>query len=201
MALLVFTMGPVASGKTAEMIIKATQLQNIKGYDKIKIFKPSIDTRFSPRVVKSDTGLQTKITDTISPIDDLLQIDYTDIKYIFIDEIQFFTVKQIEQLREISLRYNIEIMCYGLLKDFKLNVFESSKRLLELCDDFRQISSYCTYCNGEDVKLKNASMSMKIQHIGDSFKPVIEGESICIGGIETYVPVCYECFHKKTGYP
>ncbi|ELA41275.1 uncharacterized protein VICG_01648, partial [Vittaforma corneae ATCC 50505] len=115
---------------------------------------------------------------------------------IFIDEIQFFTVNQIEQLRVISISQNIEVHCYGLLNDFKTNIFEASKRLLELCDDFKQIKTYCMMCYDRPPRL--ASHNLKITKYGDSIKAVVEGESICVGGIDMYHPVCFECYSKNT---
>lgn len=194
--MLKFIVGPVACGKTLELILKAHQLQTIKGKNKIKILKPSIDTRCSQKIIKSAAGLSINVTDLISPIDDIELLDLSEIEAIIVDEIQFFTVKQIEQLRRISVEKSIEIHCYGLMKDFRSKMFDSSKRLLEICDHFIQATGYCSDCIN---KVPNeATMSMKIQRIEGEIHPVLEGESICIGGIETYIPVCYECFYRRT---
>lgn len=197
MASLNFVMGPVASGKTVELILRANQLQTIAGNNAVMIFKPVIDVRFPSKVVRSATGLEIKTTGLISPVDNLLALNLAGVQYIFIDEIQFFTITQIEQLRTISLDLDIEINCYGLLTDFKLGMFDVTKRLLELCDTIRQVETYCMMC--KDCKTVNlASHNLKISKCEDGIKPVVQGESICIGGIETFLPVCFSCYSKNT---
>lgn len=200
MSTLKFLVGPVASGKTIDLIMRANQLQSIEGMEHVLIFKPSIDTRFSSKVVKSASGLQINLTHLISPADNLHDIDLTAVNHIFIDEIQFFTVSQIDQLREISLAKNIDIHCYGLLNDFKLNIFDASKRLLELCDTFEQIKTYCLMCkqSGCNSTPNRASHNLRIVKYENEVKPVVEGESICIGGIDTFLPVCFSCYSKCT---
>lgn len=202
MAELKFVTGTVACGKTLELILTANQLQTINGNERIKVLKPSIDTRFSQKVVRSATGLQTKVTDLISPIDNLLLVDYSKTDYILVDEIQFFTVRQIEQLRRISIEKDIEVVCFGLLKDFRCDLFSTSRRLLELCDDIRTVKGFCMLCKDSAErhnKVPNrATVNMKFSRLGDSIKPVMDGNTICIGGIDTFIPVCYMCFHAET---
>lgn len=201
MASLIFTVGPVASGKTVDLILKANQLQTVEGCSEVLVFKPTIDTRFNQTVVRSASGLEIAVTRLISPADDIQSMDLTGVNHIIIDEIQFFTVKQIEQLRRISLHHNIEVHCYGLLSDFKTNMFDSSKRLLELCDEFRQVKTYCMMCRktGNSHTPNMASQNLRIQKYGDNIRAVVDGESICIGGIETFLPVCSRCYAKSTG--
>lgn len=202
MALLTFCVGPVACGKTVDLIIKANQLQTMRGSLNVFIFKPAIDTRFSPDIVKSASGLQIKVTHLISPIDNILDLDFTGVSHIFVDEIQFFTVQQINQFRSLATDFNIDVFCYGLLNDFKLNMFEASKRLFELCDEFRQFKTYCLTCKNlrHEVHPKYATHNLKIRKFDDRIEYVVEGESVCIGGIDTFLPVCYECFNKATAH-
>lgn len=200
MPLLTFCVGPVACGKTVDLIIKANQLQSIEGEERTLVLKPSVDTRFSADVVKSATGLQIKSTHLICPIDNLLDLNLSNVSHIFVDEIQFFTVQQIEQLRQVATEYNIDVHCYGLLSDFKLNIFEASKRLLELCDDFKLFKTYCLMCRTlrKEAHPNYATHNLKIKKFEDRMEFVVEGDSVCIGGIDTFLPVCFECFHKAT---
>lgn len=200
MAYLKFVVGPVACGKTVDLILQANQLQTINGIERIKVLKPAIDVRFNSKIVKSATGLEISVNNLISANDNLLDLELSNIDCIVIDEIQFFTKLHIEQIRKIVTEKGINVICYGLLKDFRCAMFETSKRLLELCDDFVQFKGYCTYCkeNGSIKKIPNeASVSMRITRSNGMIKPVIDGESICIGGIETFIPVCYECYYSS----
>lgn len=197
MSTLNFIVGPVATGKTVDLILSANQLQNIIGCNRVYIFKPSIDVRFPSKVVRSATGLEIKTTHLISPADNLLELDYTGVRYIFVDEIQFFTINQIEQFRTISLNFNIEINCYGLLIDFKLGMFESTRKLLEICDSFTQTKTCCMMCKDGNT-VNKATHNLRIMKYENEIKPVIDGESICIGGIDTFIPVCFPCYSKST---
>lgn len=202
MAELRFVVGTVACGKTLELVLTANQLQTINGTERIKILKPSIDTRFSQKVVRSAAGLHVKVTDLVSPIDDLLGLDFSATDCILVDEIQFFTVRQIEQLRRITVERGIQVVCFGLLKDFRCHLFESTKRLLELCDDIKTVKAFCMLCreNGfaQDGTSRPATCNMKIVKHDSDVKPNMQGDSICIGGIDTFLPVCYTCYHMKT---
>lgn len=199
MASLKFIVGPVASGKTIDLIITAHQLQKIQGVNSVKILKPTIDTRFSANVVRSAAGLEIKVTHLINPIQDILSLDYSLAKYVIVDEIQFFTVKQIEQLREVSIQHDIEVMCYGLLNDFRLNMFESSKRLLEICDEFHQITNFCLLCKEhKNEKIGKGTHNLRIKTEGSTFRPVIDGDSVFIGGIDSFIPVCFACYDRCT---
>ena len=200
MALLTFCVGPVACGKTVDLIMKANQLQTIEGKEHILILKPSVDTRFSPEIVKSATGLHIKVSKLISPIDDLFEIDLQGVSHIFVDEIQFFTISQINQFRQIASESNVNVHCYGLLSDFKLAMFEPSQRLLELCDEFKPFQTYCLMCKTlrKSVNPNNATHNLKIKKFVDRLVFETDGESVCIGGIDTFLPVCFECFHTAT---
>lgn len=191
---LIFISGPVSCGKTTTLIIEAYQLQKIAKENNVQIWKPSIDTRNELHLIKSASGLQIKLTHLMAPDTNLLSMNLKDVKYIFIDEIQFFTVDQISQLREISLT-GIFVFCYGLITDYKLCMFETSKKLLELCDKHKYHKSFCTLCKEHNHSTtKYATHNLRINKVGDRIIPIFEGESICIGGIETFIPTCYQCY-------
>lgn len=199
---LIFVGGTVSCGKTAELVISAWQLRQTMGEDKIKILKPVFDTRFPGNSVCSASGMQVAATDMISETDDLRTLDYTGIKYILVDEIQFYSPAQIEQLREISLDKDINITCFGLFKDFKCVMFETSQRLLELCDDIRVLKAYCAACPKirEGQPVAKSTCHLRITATGGAEKSITPADSgICIGGIETFLPVCHTCYKTFLG--
>ncbi|KAI5150284.1 thymidine kinase, partial [Enteropsectra breve] len=144
--MLKFISGTVASGKTLELLTKAHQFGPKQNAKHIKILKPSIDTRYARDVVRSASGMQVTATDVIGPFDNLHSLNYTDISLILVDEIQFFTITQIQQLREISYTYGMSVYCYGILKDFKNKIFDSSAFLISICDSFKFVKCYCALC-------------------------------------------------------
>lgn len=80
----------------------------------------------------------TNIVDLVSK-----QEQETDSKiaYIFVDEVQFFSIAQIEQLVHLADVQDIAVYAYGLLTSYKGELFMASKRLIELCDKIVQISN------------------------------------------------------------
>lgn len=259
MANLKFVAGTVASGKTMDLIISANQLKEIHGQERILLLKPAIDTRYGNNIIKSAAGPSIK-TDIIvgkhekyehdiyycsctndynkkcpvclkeptTALDEI--VDLNRIDAIIVDEVQFLSESCIEFLRFNSVALNIDVHCYGLLKDFKGNMFESSKYLLTVCDEIVIKEAYCKLCNINISKIDDDSNSCIIRYVPISdhtystskakrnvrlpnkatcnlkiFKnnegeisAVTEGDSICIGGIETYIPVCYKCYFKMT---
>jgi thymidine kinase len=81
---------------------------------------------------------ETNIIDLVSK-----QEQETDSKiaYIFVDEVQFFSIPQIEQLVHLADVQDIDVYAYGLLTSYKGELFTASKRLIELCDKIVQISN------------------------------------------------------------
>lgn len=198
MGVLNFTVGPVSCGKTVELIIKAYQLQRIVGKEHVLILKPEIDTRFSSNIIKSSSGLEIELTRVIKLNENLLDLNLQNVSYIFFDEIQFCTKNQIEQLSEISRTNDIEIYCFGLLNDFRTEMFPSTKRLLELCDNYKQIKTFCSVCKLDKNPIFSGTHSMRVMKDGENIKATISGDTIAIGGIETFLPVCTKCYFKCT---
>lgn len=206
MAELRFVTGTVACGKTLELVLTAHQLQGKQDARRVRVLKPLIDTRYAQNEVRSAAGLWVSATDLVSPIDDLCECCYADTAIILVDEIQFFTVCQVEQLRRIVTEQHIDVVCFGLLKDFHCHLFEASKRLLELCDDARVVKAYCHLCrdaaNGKGCRgtdkenrvPNKATANLRITRVGGKIQPIAEGDSILIGGEEAFIPVCYTCY-------
>lgn len=103
---------------------------------------------------------------------------------VIVDEAQFCTKRQVEQLREIA--EIVPVLCYGLKTNFKTELFDGSKRLLELADSIREVKSVCecgkkAIFNGRFVK--NLL--------------VTDGAEIEIGGDDKYRGLCYTCYQKE----
>jgi thymidine kinase len=103
--------------------------------------------------------------------------------WVLVDEAQFLSAKQVEQLGLVVDNLNINVMCYGLRTDFLSRMFEGSKRLMELADEIDEIKTSCS-CGRKAIV--NARF-----HNGEI---TTEGEQIMIGGNETYVPLCRKCY-------
>ncbi len=188
MAKLYFKTGAMGCGKSLDLI-RAVYNYRERGME-VVVFKPSVDTRdgVTDCKVKSRTGAEIDAR-WIEKQDDvnLLLSDYNvqNIKAVFIDESQFLSEKQVDELQKICYNLNIPVICYGLKLDFKSRLFEGSKRLIELADDVQELIGIC-HCGArakQNAKVVNGKM-------------ITHGDVVEIGGNELYVGVCNKCYFK-----
>ncbi len=190
MSKLYFKYGVMGSSKTAEALMcRFNYIQ--KGFN-VLLLKPDIDNRFenkdeTPKVI-SRIGISAECIKFGKDTD--LNILHTKenlkskVDIIIVDECQFMTTKQVEQLRQIA--YNTNVLCYGLLTNFKTELFEGSKRLVELADSLQEIKSVCS-CG------RKASVNARFI----DGKLATDGAEILIGAEESYQSMCYWCYRKK----
>ena len=118
MAKLYFKYGAMGSSKTAQALI--TKYNYEENDLKVWLIKPSADTRDGAQVLRSRIGLEATV-DVIAPDVDIYarflggKVRRSDV--IIVDECQFLTEKQIDQLRTIVDEHNIPVMCFGLRTD------------------------------------------------------------------------------------
>ena len=134
MAKLYFKYGAMGSSKTAQALI--TKYNYEENDLNVWLIKPSADTRDGAAVVRSRIGLETEC-EVITPQMDIYQLfcaNRRDSDVIIVDECQFMTMAQIEQLRAIVDEFNVPVLCFGLRTDFQTKLFPGSMRLMELAD-------------------------------------------------------------------
>lgn len=188
MAKLYFKYGVMGSSKTAQALMCRFNYME-KGYE-VLLLKSSIDTRDvngDKIVVKSRIGLSADC-DVITRDDNLFEHIKTKgflrpNCVIVVDEVQFLSTEQIEQLKSVS-EY-VPVLCYGLLTNFKTQLFEGSKRLVEIADSLHELKSVCR-C-GKKANVNGRFVDGRI---------VTDGEEIMIGGNESYEAICYDCYKK-----
>src|SRR5690606_26369201 len=125
-----FFYGTMNASKSAQLLIQAFNLERQgKG---VMVFKPAMDTR-DKHVVKS-RALDEERDAVVVPSDaegsmyGLVEEFKDKIDFLFIDELQFMTPKQVEELARISIDFDKPIFAYGLLLSYKGKLFEGSKR-------------------------------------------------------------------------
>lgn len=161
------------------------------------IMKPDIDTRNGENTVFS-RALGSKECFSIGRNDDLYSLisDYVEsntalgvssLKWILIDEAQFLTHQQVDELAKIVDLIGINVICYGLRTDFRTNLFEGSKRLFEVADKIEEIKSSC-YCNHKAIFNVRVDSNKNL---------VIDGDQVEIGGDDKYITLCRKCFYEK----
>lgn len=186
MASLFFKYGVMNSSKSAQLIMNHYNYAH-QGR-RTFVVKPSLDTR-DVGVVKS-RALNDEVDAYLVPkvyIDSILEtiLNYTP-DVVFVDEVQFLTKEYIDMFVNLVDNHNIPVICYGLLTDFKADLFPASKRLIEMGAKLEEIKTVCTCCD------KKAVMNMRLF----DNEPVFSGESIQIGGNESYKAVCRNCYNK-----
>ncbi|MFA6860241.1 MAG: thymidine kinase [Clostridia bacterium] len=189
MSKLYFKYGTMGSSKSAQALMCKFNYEQ-KGL-RVLLMKPATDTRDNEdgeSYVKTRIGLKAKCS-TFSKLDSFLDIiEKTEkqkrIDCVIIDEAQFCTKKQIDELKEISGR--IPVLCYGLKTDFRTEFFEGSKRLMEIADSLMEIKQVCSCGRKAEVNARLVNG-----------KVVTEGETIFIGGDESYESMCYWCYKKR----
>lgn len=187
LAKLIFRYGSMNSSKSANLIMDLyTHLQNNKT---TLVFKPHHDTRdygiVSSRALstKIKADLVVKETEENSMLELAQRIKP---RVIFVDEVNFFTKNQIDELAKIVDTVGVTVIAYGLMTTFKGELFEGSKRLVELADVVERIRSECTRCSNEG--LMNARfLDGEIQS---------DGETIVTGAEETYRVLCRKCYSE-----
>lgn len=188
MSNLKFVYGVMGSSKSAQALI--TRYNYIqKGFNVI-LCKPEIDNRGDTREVRtvsSRIGIDAECL-VFSKFENLIFLYMKNFNYykkniLIVDEAQFCTAEQIDQLKIISK--NVEVICYGLKTNFKSELFEGSKRLIEIADKIEEISYICR-CGSKAI--------INARFING--KPTTNGSEILIGGDESYESLCYECWKK-----
>ncbi len=190
MANLEFRYGTMNSGKSLSILQMAYNYE--ENNKKILLVKSSIDTKGDDFLV-SRVGLKRKVDIILKENESLLDLKYKksldNIFAVLVDEAQFLTEKQVEDLWFVAKRMNIAVICFGLKTNFKSKLFVGSKRLFELSDKFKEIETICN-C-GVKARFNARKVNGKFIKEGEEF--VIDGENDNV----VYVPLCANCYMKK----
>ena len=192
MAKLYFKFGAMKSGKTPD-IIKI--YYNYKEKDKeVLIMKPGDDKKAGSKI-QSRSGAEPNTDYVVSSevnIYDLITYHLIDnnLDCIIVDEAQFLTPKQVDELTDVVDILNIPVLCYGLRADAFTNMFPGSKRLLEVADVLEELKAVCK-CGSE------ATHNLRLNKIDTNLIPVFTGSQVSIDGIDAeYDSVCRSCYKK-----
>ena len=194
MAKLYFRYGTMNSGKSLLLLAVANCYEEQGKY--ILLLRPSIDTRTTNNYIESRIGIK-KSCITINQKESILQLIYErDLNpdVILVDESQFLTRKQVQELNTLTWKMNIPVLAYGL-KNSSVDgeLFEGTAALLYYADDLQEIKTTCQFCS------KKANMHLKLINN----KPIRTGELIQIGDVKEsedsvkYVSVCKKHYYES----
>jgi thymidine kinase len=190
MSKLSFKYGAMNSGKS-DTLIKTAYNYTEQGHDVITI-KPGIDTKGGEDIVARAGGRVPVDILALPEMNVRTEIHafiarqaLKDIQGILVDEAQFLSAKQVDQLFDVAKQDDISVIAYGLRTDFQTSLFPGSTRLLELADNLEKLPTMCRCENQAEFNCRK---------IGDAY--VFNGDQVAIDGEEavTYTSLCGTCY-------
>lgn len=184
---IVFITGVMGSAKTANALMQYYELKQQNKY--VVLLKPSVADRDGKTIIKSRIGLEAESL-TFNKNDDLkglFKIKGLDV--VIVDECQFCTEEQINNLKKLTIKNNVRVYCYGLKMDFTTHLFEGSKRLLEIADEIKYLEMSCCECG------KPAEVNALFDKNNNLIK-IKNNDTDYING--NYKPLCYDCWLKRS---
>ena len=183
MAKLYYYYSAMNAGKSTTLLQSCYNYEE-RGMDTL-LFAPAIDTRFESPTIYSRIGIQRDAlpySDTTELFEEASEakVELPNLRCILIDEAQFLTKSQVQQLVRIVTELNVAVLAYGLRSDFLGEPFPGSSYLLAWAHEIVEIKTIC-HCGSK------ATMNMRKDETGT---PVTQGDQVQIGGNDTYVSLC-----------
>ena len=190
MSKLYFRYGAMNSGKSTHLMHLAHNYEE-RGM-RVILIKPSTDKKGGDKLV-SRLGVERKVDILCEKKMDIYEEikKWQEVKFkidcILVDEVQFMTKEQVDQLFKIAVVLDIPVICYGLRTDFMMEGFEGSTRLLLLAHSIEEMKTICK-CGRKAI--------LNGRKINDEF--VFEGEQVAIDNIDNvqYESLCGHCYFK-----
>lgn len=197
MAKLYFRYGAMNSGKSTALLQAAFNYEE-RGH-RVLLAKPAVDTK-GDRDIVSRLGMVREVDFTIAPDDQLLEVFQCyrtpvieergrDVSCLLVDEAQFLTAEQVDDLLRIALLDDIPVLAYGIRTDFQTTAFRGSRRLLEIAHSLEELKTICR-CGRKAI--------FNGRRIGGEY--VFDGDQVAIDGVEVaYESLCGVCYLQESG--
>ena len=205
MAKLYFRYGAMNSGKSTSLLQAAYNYEE-RG-QRVLLAKPEIDTKGASQI-ESRLGVTREVDFLIGAgqdaralfarerrrvqsegDDELLPDDPADVACLLIDEAQFLSAEQIDDLFRIAVLDGIPVMAYGIRNDFRTHAFPGSARLLAVAHTLEELKTICR-CGRKAVF--NGRMA--------DGRFVFDGDQVAIDGVAvTYESLCGNCYLEESG--
>lgn len=199
MAKLYFRYGAMNSGKSTALLQAAYNYEE-RGQH-VLLAKPAIDTKGASQI-ESRLGMTREVDFLIGPDDDARGLftaqreqvrrtsrDHADVACLLIDEAQFLTPEQIDDLFRIAVLDGIPVLAYGIRNDFRTHAFPGSARLLAIAHTLEELKTICR-CGRKAV--------FNGRKVGGRF--VFDGDQVAIDGASvTYESLCGNCYLEESG--
>lgn len=177
MAQLYFYYSAMNAGKSTSLLQSSFNYKE-RGM-KTVVYTAELDNRFGVGKVTSRVGLSEDATLFNKSTNLYEEVKENPVDCVLVDEAQFLSKDQVQQLAKIADDLDVPVLCYGLRTDFQGELFDGSKYLLSWADKLVELKTIC-HCG------RKASMVLRV----NNGKPIYDGEQIQIGGNDQYVSVC-----------
>lgn len=182
MAQLYFYYSAMNAGKSTSLLQSAHNYRE-RGMQ-VQLFTAAIDDRYGVGVIRSRIGLAepAEIFDADTDFAAAVRrsLGGGALACVLVDEAQFLTREQVEQLAEVVDLLDVPVLCFGLRTDFRGELFAGSARLLAIADKLTELKTVC-HCG------RKATMTVRLDGAGQA---VTAGEQVEIGGNNRYVSMC-----------
>lgn len=168
--------GSMFSGKTEELLRRLRRATFAK--QKVEIFKPRIDTRYSDEEVVSHDSNSILSTPVDSPNNILLLV--SDVDVVGIDEAQFFDSQIVDVCQSLASR-GIRVIVAGLDMDFRGKPFGHMPQLLAVAEYVTKVHAICVHCG---------NLAQYSHRLSDDNNLVLLGET------DRYEPLCRTCYNN-----
>ncbi len=197
MSKLYFRYGAMNSGKSTALLQAAYNYEE-RGQN-VLLAKPQIDTKGESTIV-SRLGMTRAVDFTVAPGEDILSAFVKnrervraagkgDVSCLLVDEAQFLTESQVDDLLRIAIVEGVPVLAYGIRTDFQTVAFPGSRRLLEVSHSLEELKTICR-CGRKAV--------FNARKIGDEF--IFDGDQVAIDGVDvTYESLCGQCYLEESG--
>ena len=192
MAKLYFRYGAMGCGKTMQLLQVAFNYEE-RGH-KVCVVKPKMDTKNGDKLL-TRIGPERKTDFCVTKDDNLYELvkkKYSNVACVLVDEAQFLTTEQADQLMKITTKLDIPVMAYGLRLNFRLSGggFDGATRLLQIAHDIDEIKTICecghkATCNARFLNGKFMADGPDV--LIDDGHSKIEYRAICPACFEKYL--------------
>ncbi|MCC8908572.1 thymidine kinase [Curtobacterium sp. GD1] len=202
MAKLYFRYGAMNSGKSTGLLQAAYNYEE-RGH-RVLLAKPSVDTKGDREIVSRlgvtrtvdivftpDADVRAAVTEAgaTDPESDRLDGVVRPVSCVLVDEAQFLTPRQVDDLLRIAVLDEVPVITYGIRTDFRTEAFPGSARLLEVAHSLEELKTICR-CGRKAV--------FNARKVDGRF--VFDGSQVAIDGVDvTYESLCANCYLTESG--
>jgi len=184
------------SGKSTALLQAAYNYEERN--QQVLLAKPSVDTKGDSLIV-SRLGVARPVDFTVTPTDDILSAFSAerarvlretglDVSCLLVDEAQFLTEGQVDDLLRIAILEGVPVLAYGIRTDFQTVAFPGSRRLLEVAHSLEELKTICR-CGRKAV--------FNARKVGDDY--IFDGDQVAIDGVDVeYESLCGKCYLEES---